>query len=118
MGDFLETVGMSEGMKDLPSGKRVFFVGIGGISMSGLARIAVNYGLIVGGSDMHPSERTEELKEVGITVYGGHSADNIKEFAPDIVVHTAAILPGNPELAYAREKGLTVMERSVFLGIH
>ncbi|MBO4926697.1 MAG: UDP-N-acetylmuramate--L-alanine ligase [Clostridiales bacterium] len=108
---------MTEGMRDLPSGKRVFFVGIGGISMSGLARIATNYGLIVGGSDMHPSERTAELEQIGIKVYGQHSADNIKEFAPDIVVHTAAILPENPELNYAHETGIPVMERSVFLGL-
>jgi UDP-N-acetylmuramate--alanine ligase len=104
-------------MKDLPSGKRVFFVGIGGISMSGLARIACNYGLIVGGSDMHPSERTKELEGIGVKVYDHHSEENIKEFAPDIVVHTAAILPGNPELEYSRKNGLTVMERSVFLGL-
>ncbi len=108
---------MTEGMRDLPSGKRVYFVGIGGISMSGLARIAMNYGLIVGGSDMHPSERTAELAELGVKFYGGHSEENIKEFAPDIVVHTAAILPGNPELAYAHDNGITVMERSVFLGL-
>ena len=108
---------MTEGMKDLPSGKRVFFVGIGGISMSGLARIACNYGLIVGGSDMHPSERTHELEGIGVKVYDHHSEENIKEFAPDIVVHTAAILPGNPELEYSRKNGLTVMERSVFLGL-
>ena len=81
------------GMKELPSGKRVFFVGIGGISMSGLARIAQNYGLVVAGSDMHPSERTAELEKIGITVFGQHSADNLISFAPDIVVHTAAILP-------------------------
>lgn len=108
---------MATGMKDLPSGKRVFFVGIGGISMSGLARIACNYGLIVGGSDMHPSERTKELEGIGVKVYDHHSEENIKEFAPDIVVHTAAILPGNPELEYSRKNGLTVMERSVFLGL-
>ncbi|MEE3352360.1 MAG: UDP-N-acetylmuramate--L-alanine ligase [Saccharofermentanaceae bacterium] len=108
---------MAEGMKDLPSGKRAFFVGIGGISMSGLARIACNYGLIVGGSDMHPSERTHELQGIGVKFYDHHSEENIKEFAPDIVVHTAAILPGNPELEYSRKNGLTVMERSVFLGL-
>lgn len=108
---------MAEGMKDLPSGKRVFFVGIGGISMSGLARIACNYGLIVGGSDMHPSERTHELEGIGVKIYDHHSEENIKEFAPDIVVHTAAILPGNPELEFSRKNGLTVMERSVFLGL-
>ncbi len=105
------------GMKELLSGKKVFFVGIGGISMSGLARIAQNYGLVVAGSDMHPSERTAELEKIGITVFGKHSEENIISFAPDIVVHTAAILPGNPELAYAREHGLEVMERSVFLGL-
>ena len=108
---------MTEGMKDLPSGKRVYFVGIGGISMSGLARIAVNYGLICAGSDMHPSERTDELSKIGIKVYGQHSEENIKEFAPDIVVFTAAILPGNPELKYSRENGITTVERSVFLGM-
>lgn len=108
---------MEIGMKNLPAGKRVFFVGIGGISMSGLARIARNYGLIVAGSDMHPSERTHELETIGIEVFGEHSEENLISFKPDIVVHTAAILPGNPELAYAKDNGITVMERSVFLGL-
>lgn len=108
---------MYQGMKDLPAGKRVFFVGIGGISMSGLARIALNYGLIVAGSDMHPSERTAELADLGITFFDKHSAENLISFKPDIVVHTAAIPANNPELVYAHENNMNVMERSVFLGL-
>ena len=108
---------MFDGMKDLPSGKKIYFIGIGGISMSGLARIALNYGLIVGGSDMHLSERTEELEKTGIKIYSPQVGENIADFDPDIIVKTAAIPEKNLELTYAREKGYKVLDRSEFLGL-
>lgn len=104
-------------IEGLNPGSKIYFVGIGGISMSGLARIAYNYGYKVAGSDGHLSERTDELVQSGIPVYQQENDANIISFAPDLVVYTAAILPGNPELTYSRNRGITTVERSVFLGM-
>lgn len=98
------------------SGARIFFVGIGGISMSGLAEMASHYGYVIGGSDMHSSHRVGLLSDKGIEIFIGHDADNVKRFSPDLVVYTAAVLSGNPEIAYAKEQGVPVMSRAEFLG--
>jgi UDP-N-acetylmuramate--alanine ligase len=103
-------------MESLSKDSRIYFVGIGGISMSGLAELSQHYGYIVGGSDMHPSERTAMLAARGILFFEGHDKSNLVTFNPDLLVHTAAILPGNPELAYAREKGIPTASRAEFLG--
>ena len=100
----------------LAADDRIYFVGIGGISMSGLAEISARLGFQVAGSDMHLSHRTHYLEEKGIHVYAGHAAENLIEFNPDLVVHTAAILPGNPELSYAKDKGIPCVDRARFLG--
>jgi len=97
-------------------GARIFFVGIGGISMSGLAELSLHYGYKVGGSDMHSSHRISLLGQKGISIFIGHDAENIQSFGPDLLVHTAAILPGNPEMEFAREKGIPVVSRAEFLG--
>lgn len=104
-------------LDELKSNSRIYFVGIGGISMSGLALLTRGYGFVVGGSDNHPSERTASLAQSGITIYNSQEAKNIDEFGPDYIVKTAAILPHNKELARALEKGITVFDRSEFLGI-
>lgn len=104
-------------LDELKSNSRIYFVGIGGISMSGLALLTRGYGFSVGGSDNHPSERTSSLADSGITIYNCQEAKNIDEFEPDYIVKTAAILPHNKELARALEKGITVFDRSEFLGI-
>lgn len=95
---------------------RIFFVGIGGISMSGLSELSQHYGYVVGGSDMHLSHRTKMLEEKGIHIFDGHSRDNLLSFRPDLLVHTAAILPGNPELSFAVENGIPTVSRAEFLG--
>ena len=104
-------------LDELKSNSRIYFVGIGGISMSGLALLTRGYGFVVGGSDNHPSERTASLADSGITIYNCQEAKNIDEFEPDYIVKTAAILPHNKELARALEKEITVFDRSEFLGI-
>lgn len=104
-------------LDELKKDAKIYFVGIGGISMSGLALLAMGYGFKVGGSDNHPSERTQMLADSGITIYNSQEAENIDEFEPDYIVKTAAILPHNKELARALEKGITVFDRSEFLGI-
>ena len=96
-------------------GKKLHFVGIGGISMSSLAMIARKRGAAVTGSDSTRSRITKSLEDAGITVYYGHSADNV---APDTtaVVHTAAVHADNPELRRAAELGITSMTRAEFFG--
>ena len=103
-------------LNNLGEGSRLYFIGIGGISMSGLALLAAGYGFTVGGSDMHPSQRTADLERSGIRIYNSQIADNIKEFRPDYIVKTAAILPHNPEVAEALEEGIPVFDRAEFLG--
>ena len=95
--------------------KRVYFIGIGGISMSGLAKLAIARGAIVSGSDMSSSPVTEELEGMGAIIHVGHEASNITSDI-DLVVYTLAISSDNPELLRARELGLPVMERAEMLG--
>lgn len=101
----------------LPRGSRIYFIGIGGISMSGLALMAKGFGFEVGGSDMHLSERTRMLEEKGIKVFDKQCRESIELFGADYVVKTAAILPKNPEVAYALENELPIFDRSEFLGL-
>lgn len=96
--------------------KRVFLVGIGGISMSGLAEIALAAGHVVAGSDMQANERTSYLAVRGVTVHFGHDAAHIDSFRPDLVVYTAAVHDDNVELIRARQLGLKVIDRAEFLG--
>lgn len=105
-----------QGRLTLDAGSRIYFVGIGGISMSGLAEIAKNSGFIVCGSDRHLSPRTEYLEHQGIPVHQGHDAANLTAFAPDLVVYTAAVHADNPELILARGNGIRTIDRAAFLG--
>lgn len=93
----------------------IHFIGIGGISMSGLAEILLTRGFFVSGSDSQKSPLTEHLEGLGATVYYGQRADNIKKDY-DVVVYTAAIHPENPEFAAAKEAGLPMLSRSQLLG--
>lgn len=103
-------------LNSLSNKKQIHFIGIGGISMSGLAEIVHHKGYTVTGSDMKCSETTKHLESLGITIHYGHSADNI---APDtdLVVYTAAIHEDNPEIIAAKARGIELVVRSVFLGL-
>ncbi len=94
--------------------KNIHFIGIGGISMSGLAEILIKNGYTVSGSDMKLSHITNKLKENGVEIYIGHNGDNIKNV--DLVVYTAAISPDNPEIIKAKELNIPLMDRAEFLG--
>ena len=93
----------------------VYFVGIGGISMSGLAQILASEGFTVSGSDRSESAATEELQASGIRVYIGQSAENITDDI-DLAVFTAAIHPDNPEYIAVHEKGIPCLSRAELLG--
>ena len=98
---------------DHPS--HVHFIGIGGISMSGLAAILLNEGFTVTGSDSAESELTQKLTGAGARISCPQSAENITDDI-DVVVCTAAIHPSNPEYAAAVAKGLPILTRAQLLG--
>ena len=93
----------------------VHFIGIGGISMSGLAEVLLGRGFTVTGSDAKASPLTESLEKKGAKVIIGQSADNIKN-GTDCVVYTAAIHPDNPEFKAAKEAGIPMLTRAELLG--
>ncbi len=93
----------------------VHFIGIGGISMSGLSEILLDRGFTISGSDMTASEITDHLRACGAEIAIGQRAENITDDV-DLVVYTAAIHEDNPEFAAAREKGLPMMSRAALLG--
>lgn len=99
-------------MKD--KDKKVHFIGIGGVSMSGLAEILLNNGYSVSGSDRDASALTNHLKEMGAEIYIGHNEDNINDI--DLLVYTAAISEDNPELIKAKNLNIPIMDRAEFLG--
>ncbi len=98
----------------LQSCKSVFFIGIGGISMSSLARLTAHEGFSVGGSDRIESALTRLLRADGIRVFSSHDAANIDDY--DAVVYTVAIGADNPEYLAAKEQGRLLVSRSDYLG--
>ncbi len=82
--------------------------------MSGIAKVLINNGIKVSGSDNSDSKIVNELKSMGATVYIGHSEDNITN--QDLVVHTAAVKADNPELIEANRRGIQVVDRATILG--
>lgn len=93
----------------------IHFIGIGGISMSGLAAILMKRGFTVSGSDAHKSPLTEWLIGLGASVSFPQRADNITDDI-DAVVYTAAIHPDNPEFQAVQAKGIPMLTRAELLG--
>ena len=93
----------------------VYFIGIGGISMSGFAQLLHDYGFQVHGSDAHESKITDHLQSLGIDIIYGQSTENITNDI-DLVVYTAAIHPDNPEFKAAKAMGIPMMERAEMVG--
>ena len=93
----------------------IHFIGIGGISMSGLAEILLDRGFQVSGSDMGESEITEHLKKKGAQVFIGQVAENISSDMK-AVVYTAAIHPDNQEYQAAAAAGIPMLTRAELLG--
>jgi UDP-N-acetylmuramate--alanine ligase len=94
--------------------RRVHFVGIGGIGMSGIAELLANLGYEVSGSDARRSSITDRLvNRCGVTVHEGHLAANVDD--ADVVVVSSAVRPSNPEVAEARRRGIPVIPRAEML---
>ncbi len=95
----------------------VFFIGIGGISMSGLAKLMFSFGAKVSGSDTgKDNPEIAKLQDFGIKVYNIHDGDNIAE-STDLVVYNFAIKDDNPEYVRAKRRGITILSRAELLGI-
>lgn len=94
--------------------KKLYFVGIGGSGMSGIAEILYNLKYTISGSDNTPSDITEYLSGLGITIYEGHKAAHIQD--ADVVVISSAVGEDNPEVVEARRLGIPVIKRAEMLG--
>ncbi len=90
------------------------FIGIGGAGMSGLAKILLELGCKVSGSDLHKSKITERLTHQGALVYEGHHPAHLHPGVDQVVV-SSAIPPDNPELVLAMERGIPVLQRAELL---
>lgn len=97
-------------------GKNIYFIGIGGVSMSGLAHILINQGYNVFGSDKQKNLSTQLLEDLGIKINYSQISNNITKNI-DIVVYTAAIKDTNEEFVTAKKLGITLYSRATLLGI-
>lgn len=93
--------------------KRIHFVGIGGIGMSGIAELLLNLGYQVSGSDLHSSAITANLSRLGGTIHQGHKSEWIA--GADVVVTSSAISASNPEVTAARQQFIPVIQRAEML---
>ena len=93
----------------------IYFVGIGGISMSGLAHILLTEGFSVSGSDVKSSPLTAQLEAAGARIFYDQTVSHIPE-ACDVVVYTAAVHAGHPELVDAQERNIPLLTRAQLLG--
>lgn len=94
--------------------KNIHFIGIGGISMSGIALLLLEHGFTITGSDRKANPHTRSLEAKGAKITYQQSSDNINN--PDLVIYTDAILEDNEELVAARTLSVPVVSRGVFLG--
>lgn len=101
-------------LEELKQYKNIHMIGIGGISMSGIAEILKSWGFHVTGSDSTSSENTEKLIKTGIPVTIGHDIANVMK--ADVIVYSAAIRQDDIELVKAKELHIPVIDRGTFLG--
>ncbi len=93
--------------------RRIHFVGIGGIGMSGIAEVLLNLGYEISGSDLGSTEITQRLDDLGAAIHRGHDASHIGN--ADVVVTSTAVRPDNPEVLAAHERGIPVIPRAEML---
>ncbi|MBI5242880.1 MAG: UDP-N-acetylmuramate--L-alanine ligase [Elusimicrobia bacterium] len=93
--------------------RRIHFVGIGGVGMSGIAQVLLNLGYEVSGSDIQTNEVTHRLSQAGARIFAGHRPGNVR--GAQVVVASSAVHPSNCELAAARRSGIRVVPRAEML---
>ncbi len=92
-------------------GRKGHLIGVGGVSMSSLAEVLQDMGIIITGSDMNENQNVRGVRAHGIEVFIGHRAENVGDDV-EFVVRTAAVHDDNPEIIAARERGIPVFERT------
>jgi len=97
----------------LEHARRIHFIGVGGIGMSGLAELLLNLGYQVSGSDMQRTEITDRLESLGARISKGHDARNVSD--AEVVVYSSAVRPTNPEMVAAQGRGLAIVARAELL---
>jgi UDP-N-acetylmuramate--alanine ligase len=105
---------MKRTFDEIPKHKTIHFIGIGGVGMSGLARILLEQNYKVSGSDVKETIQTIRLRDLGATLFYGHDEANLR--LADIVVVSSAIDTKNPELAHALAEHIPVIKRGELLG--
>ena len=104
-------------LKDI---KAVYFVGVGGIGMSAIARYFINKGIVVGGYDKTPSQLTKQLEKEGALIHYEENVEEIPQACRDnrscLVIYTPAIPNEHKELQYFREGGFEIQKRAQVLG--
>lgn len=93
--------------------KRIHLVGIGGIGMSGIARVLIASGFSVTGSDLCESPETNNLKTLGAQIFIGHDEAHVGD--AQLMVYSSAVKPDNPELAWARRQHIPIIPRALML---
>ena len=94
--------------------KKIHFIGIGGIGMSGIAEVLCNLGFEVTGSDIKRSRNTDRLEELhGVRIFEGHAEENVGD--AQVVVYSSAVKDDNPEVQIAKRKGIPVIPRAEML---
>jgi UDP-N-acetylmuramate--alanine ligase len=93
--------------------RRIHFVGIGGVGMSGIAEVLHNLGYQISGSDLKVSEHTHRLQELGVTIWIGHDPAHVR--GADVVVRSSAVSPENPEILAAKVHSIPVIQRAEML---
>ena len=93
---------------------RLFFVGVGGISMSALAELSMHIGFVVGGSDRGEGETLEHLENLGVELFRQHRAENLLGY--DALIYTVAISKDNPEYVEAKRRGIPCISRADYMG--
>jgi len=94
--------------------KKIHFIGIGGIGMSGIAEVLASLGFEVSGSDIKRSKNTDRLEQnFNVRIFEGHAAENVGE--AQVVVYSSAVRPDNPEIVRAKENGIPVIPRAEML---
>ena len=93
----------------------IYFIGIGGISMSGLAEVLMKEGFTVSGSDSKESPLTDHLSSLGAVIFYDQSISHIPQ-GTDVVVYTAAIHPEHPEIVDATKRNIPLLTRAELLG--
>ena len=94
--------------------KKLHFVGIGGIGMSGIAELLIDQGFIISGSDKSLSETTERLQKLGASIYEGHKPEHVSPDV-DVLVYSSAVPPDNIEILEAQHRKIPVIRRAEML---